>query len=53
MRTLSHLALITKNAQSIKTTVPRNVVKKMNLAPTDILEWSETKDGEFTVRKLR
>lgn len=37
-RTITHLALISKDAQSLKTTIPRNIVKLLKLKSTDMLE---------------
>jgi bifunctional DNA-binding transcriptional regulator/antitoxin component of YhaV-PrlF toxin-antitoxin module len=53
MRIFTHLVLISKNAQSIKTTIPRSVVKKLKLQPKDLLEWYETEKGDIIVRKLK
>ena len=51
-RTITHLALISKEAQSLKTTIPRNIVKRLKLESTDMLEWLETNKGDIIVRKL-
>lgn len=51
-RTITHLALISKDAQSLKTTIPRNIVKLLKLKSTDMLEWLETNKGDIIVRKL-
>lgn len=52
-RELSHLAKVSKDAQSIKTTIPRNIVKKLRLRLTDVLEWYITEKNEVCVRKLK
>lgn len=51
-RTITHLALISKDAQSLKTTIPRNIVKLLKLKSTDMLERLETNKGDIIVRKL-
>jgi hypothetical protein len=50
-RTITHLALISKDAQSLKTTIPRNIVKLLKLKPTDMLEWLETNKGDEIIDK--
>jgi hypothetical protein len=51
-RTVTHLALVSKSAQSLKTTIPRSVVKKLKLQQSDMLEWLETSKGDIVVRRL-
>jgi hypothetical protein len=52
-RKLSHLAKVSKDAQSIKTTIPLTIVKKLKLRFTDVIEWYITEKDEVCIRKLR
>lgn len=37
--------------KSLRTVIPYSVVKKLNLTPSDLLEWVEKK-GDIIVKKL-
>ncbi len=53
---LSHLSKVAKGTESIKTTIPKNIVKAMKLTIEDVLEWRlEDKKGEkiACVHKLK
>ncbi|MGA9151992.1 MAG: AbrB/MazE/SpoVT family DNA-binding domain-containing protein [Candidatus Nitrosopolaris sp.] len=50
-RTLTHLALVTKGSQSLRTVIPRSIAEKLGLGPSDMLEWLDIK-GQIVVRKL-
>lgn len=50
-RILSHLHLtVGDRSKSLRTVIPSNVVKKLNLTPDSILEWVETGKGIFVKR---
>ena len=50
-RYLTHLALVTKESQFLRTVIPRIIAKKLRLQPSDMLEGLDVK-GQIVVRRL-
>jgi hypothetical protein len=53
LKATSHVTTASDRTKSIRTTVPRPVVERLNIKTTDVLEWTLSERGTVaTVRNL-